>query len=210
VRLGEYKYILAPRPELYDLANDPAEHSNIASSNTSKAIALRAQLAKLLARQPQPPPAPAAINPQTEKLLASLGYLAPGPQGNLPNTGPDPKDRLPEFHLYEKAMETVADRHLRAAVPLFEQILSKDPGNTLARRDLAACYLDLHDYAQARSNFQQVVAAAPADYPSQFGLGIAAKHLRLLSEAREHLASACRLAPGASQCRLELDSLEKH
>jgi tetratricopeptide (TPR) repeat protein len=209
LRLGDYKYILAPHPELYNLANDPAEHNNIVASNPSKASDLRAQLAKLLARQPQPSGSTPVATPQTEKLLTSLGYLAAGPRGRQSNAGADPKDRLPEFHLYEKAIETVADRHLRAALPLFEQILSQDPGNTLARRDLAACYLDLRDYAKARANFQQVVAAAPDDYPSQFGLGLAAKHLGLIDEARAHLRAACQLAPQASQCRAELDSLEK-
>lgn len=209
VRLDDFKYILAPHPELYNLKDDPAEHNNIAAANPAQASALRAQLAKLLARQPQPPAAPTAATPQTEKLLASLGYLAPGPRGKLTNAGPDPKDRLPEFHLYERAIETVAARHLQAAAVLFQQVLAQDPGNTLARRDLAACYLDLHDYSQARVNFQQVAAAAPDDYPSQFGLGIAAKHLGLVDEARAHLEAACRLAPRASQCRAELDSLEK-
>jgi arylsulfatase A-like enzyme len=211
VRLGDYKYILAPQPELYNLANDPAEHNNIVASNPSKASDLRAQLGKRLARQPQPSAAPPAATPQpqTEKLLTSLGYLAPGPRGRQSNAGPDPKDRLPEFHLYEKAIESVADRHLQAAAVLFNQVLAQDPGNTLARRDLAACYLDLHDYAKARANFQQVVAAAPEDYPSQFGLGLAAKHIGLVDEARTHLEAACHLAPQASQCRSELDSLEK-
>jgi hypothetical protein len=209
LRQGDYKYILAPHPELYDLANDPAEHHNIVASNPSKASQLRARLGKLLARQPPPSAAPPPVTPQTEKLLTSLGYLAPGPRGWQSIAGPDPKDRLPEFHLYEKAVETVAGRHLQAAVVLFNQVLAEDPGNTLARRDLAACYLDLHDYAKARTNFQQVVAAALDDYPSQFGLGISAKHLGLFDEARAHLQAACRLAPQASQCRSELASLEK-
>jgi choline-sulfatase len=208
VRLGDFKYILAPRSELYNLENDPAERNNIILANPAQATALRAQLAKVLARQSRPIPTPTAT-PQTEKLLASLGYLAPGPRGSLANSGPDPKDRLPEFHLYERAIETVADRHLNSAAVLFQQVLAQDPGNTLARRDLAACYLDLHDYAKARANFQRVVAAAPDDYPSQFGLGIAAKHLGLVDEARAHLEAACHLAPRASQCRSQLDSLDK-
>ena len=49
--------------------------------------------------------------------------------------------------------------------------------NTLARRDLGACYLDLHKYSKARESFEKVLTAAPNDYPSQFGLGVADKHL---------------------------------
>jgi hypothetical protein len=51
------------------------------------------------------------------------------------------------------------------------------------------------------------VRAAPDDYPSQFGLGLAAKHLGLFDEARIHLEAACHLAPHASQCQHELDTL---
>ena len=94
-----------------------------------------------------------------------------------------------------------------AAVLLLKQVLAQDATNTLARRDLASCYLDMHDYAKARAAFQQVVNVAPSDYPSQFGLGIAAKHLALVDEARTHLVAACRLAPQASQCKHELETL---
>jgi choline-sulfatase len=204
LRRGNYKYIEAPKPELYDLTNDPGERNNLFRANPAEAHALRTELVKLLARQPQYPP---SATPRTEKLLASLGYIAPGPQSRIAGTAPDPKDRLPEFLLYERAIETVADRHLAAAVVLLKQVLAQDAANVLARRDLASCYLDLHDYTKARASFQQVVAAAPDDYPSQFGLGIAARHLGFLEEARTHLEAACRLAPRASQCSHELDTL---
>jgi tetratricopeptide (TPR) repeat protein len=124
-------------------------------------------------------------------------------------SGPDPKDRLAEYRLYEKSMDAVAGRRLDEAVALLLQILGQDPASAVARRDLASCYLDLHDYAKARASFEQVVMAAPDDYPSQFGLGMADKHLGLLDEARPHFEAACRLAPRASQCRRELDALKQ-
>jgi arylsulfatase A-like enzyme len=209
VRVGNYKYIEAPKAELYDLEKDPTERSNIVLTNPGTARALRAQLEKLLASHaPRRVTAPAgSTTPETEKLLASLGYLGRGPQGRGTSAGADPKDRLAEFHLYEKAIDQVADRHLDAAVVLLKQVLAQDATNTLARRDLASCYLDMHDYAKARVNFQQVVRVAAEDYPSQFGLGIAAKHLGLVDEAHTHLEVACRLAPQATQCRHELDTL---
>jgi len=210
VRLDAYKYIEAPRPELYDLQNDPQERNNLAGASPSRTRALRAELEKVLARSSRPGPAQAAgATPQTERFLASLGYLAPGPHVRGTGSGPDPKDRLPEYRLYEKAIATVAGRHLNAAVALLRQVLAQDVANTLARRDLGACYLDLHEYSRARATFARVVASAPDDYPSQFGLGIADKHLGLLNEARVHLEAACRMAPRASQCSRELDALKQ-
>ena len=210
VRLDAYKYIEAPRPELYDLENDPDERDNIADANPTKARALHAELAKVLAHHARHDPTPAAeATPQTERFLASLGYLASGPRTRLADSGPDPKDRLPEYRLYERAIATVADRHLGAAVALLRQVLAQDATNTLARRDLGACYLDLHEYSKARVSFERVIASAPDDYPSQFGLCIADKHLGLLDAARAHLEAACRMAPRALQCSRELDALKQ-
>ena len=206
VRIGNDKYIETPKPELYNLARDPKEQHNLVLSDPARAQKLRAQLGTILAHRSPHPASPGSTNPQTEKLLSSLGYLGRGPDQRHKN-GADPKDRLAEFHLYEKAIEKLSDRDRPAAVALLKQVLSQDPTNTLARRDLASCYLDLHDYAKARSNFQQVVSAAPQDYPAQFGLGLAAKHLKLVEEARTHLEAACKLAPQASQCQAELSDL---
>ncbi|MGA2118245.1 MAG: sulfatase-like hydrolase/transferase [Bryobacteraceae bacterium] len=210
VRLGSYKYIDAPRPELYDLDKDPAERNNIVAANPGQARALRTELTNLLARYARRQPTDAAgATPDTRKLLASLGYLAPGPRTRMDGSAPDPKDRLAEYRLYEKSMDAVTGRRLNEAVALLLQILAKDPDSAVARRDLGSCYLDLHDYAKARASFEQVVMAAPDDYPSQFGLGMADKHLGLTGEARTHFEAACRLAPRAQQCRRELDALKQ-
>jgi len=209
LRAGDFKYILAPHPELYNLRTDPAEQTNLVTVNTSQARDLRSELAKVVAQWTRTRVAPAASSPQTERLLASLGYLASGPRAKAASPAPDPKDRLAEFHLYEKAEAMLVEKRLTEAVVLLQQVLAQDTGNLLARRDLAGCYLDLHDYPKARANFQMVVTAASGDYPSQFGLGVVAKHLGLTDEARVHLEAACRLAPHASQCSQELDDLNK-
>jgi Tfp pilus assembly protein PilF len=70
--------------------------------------------------------------------------------------------------------------------------------------------LQQHAYAQARVNFQQVLAAVPDDYVSQFELGIADEHLGSWKKALEHLEAACKLAPEATQCRKELESVRQN
>jgi arylsulfatase A-like enzyme len=203
VRVGRYKYIEAPKAELYDLETDPDERNNLLHTDLNRAREMRAELGKILSKRATAPVG--APTPETEKLLTSLGYLSRGPHLNASKI--DPKDRLAEFHLYEKAIENVGDRHLAQGVVLLKEVLAQDENNTLARRDLASCYLDMHEYAKARTGFQQVVKVAPNDYPSQLGLGLAAKHLGLVDEARTHLEAACRLAPKATQCKHELATL---
>ena len=210
LRAGAYKYVEAPRPELYNLDADPREQHNLFVQGSPKATELQGQLAKLLARYaPKRPAAPGDQSPQTRALLDSLGYLSAGPRAALGANGPDPKDRLPEFRLYEDAQVMLYDRRLDEAIATLTRLLARDPHNTLARRDLAGTYLELKDYAKARANFQQVLAVAPDDYVTQFQLGISDERLGLLKEAGEHLRAACRIAPEAQQCRRELETVEQ-
>ena len=209
LREGAYKYIDAPAPELYNLSADPREQINLYAKDAARARAMRADLRKLLAAHaPQHPASPAAISPRTRALLASLGYLSGGAR-TAKGALPDPKERLPEYRLYEKAQALLYDRRLEDAAIILRQILTRDPKNTLARRDLGGTYVEQREYGKARECFEQVVAAAPDDYMAQFELGMADRHLGLNAQALEHLEAACKVAPGAEQCRRELDALKK-
>jgi arylsulfatase A-like enzyme len=210
LRAGAYKYIEAPRPELYNLDADPSEQHNLFVKGSPKALELEGQLAKLLARYaPKRAASPSQQSPQTRALLDSLGYLSAGPRAALGGSGPDPKDRLPEYRLYEDSQMALFYRRLDQAIAILIRLLARDPHNTLARRDLAGTYVELKDYAKARANFQQVLAVAPDDYVTQFELGISDERLGLLKEAEEHLQAACRIAPEAQQCRSELETVEQ-
>jgi arylsulfatase A-like enzyme len=210
LRAGAYKYVEAPRPELYNLDADPREQRNLFVKGSPKAAELQGQLAKLLARYaPKRVAAPSDASPQTRALLDSLGYLSAGPRAALGGSGADPKDRLPEFRLYEDAQVALYERRLDEAIAILSRLLARDPHNTLARRDLAGTYVELKDYAKARASFQQVLAVAPDDYVTQFELGLSDERLGLMKEALDHLRAACRISPEAQQCRRELETVEQ-
>jgi choline-sulfatase len=208
LRVGAMKYIDAPRPELYNLQADPQEKVNLVQRDPAKAAELQGTLQKLLIRYaPKRPASPGQVSPATRALLGSLGYLAAGPKTGRRSSGPDPKDKLPEFQLYERAQVSLYYKRLNEAIALLSRLLVNDPNNLLARRDLGAAYVDQKMYAKARACFEQVLAAAPSDYVAHFELGIVDKNLGLLKEARTHLETACKLAPDAAQCRAELNKL---
>lgn len=210
LRAGPYKYIQAPRPELYNLQTDPHEQHNLYATNSAKAIELKEDLAKLLARHaPKRPSTPTEISPQTRALLGSLGYLAGGPRPAIETQGPDPKDRLPEFQLYDKALDYISAGRLDEAIATLQRLLARDPHNTLARRDLGVSYVAKGNYREALPCFEQVLAVAPGDYVANFELGLTDQHLGLLKEAMEHLQAACKTAPDSTQCRTELESLKQ-
>jgi choline-sulfatase len=213
LRAGALKYIEAPKPELYDLAQDPHEADNLFLKDATRALPLRRRLESLLTRYAPKQPGhsadvPPAASPVTKEALRSLGYLAAGPR-EAAGSGADPKDRLPQFQLYEKAENHLLSGRVDAAISTLLQIVAHDPHNTLAQRDLGVAYVAKGVYQEARTFLQQVVAAAPTDYVGQFELGLADEHLGLLKEAQEHLQAACKIAPDAAQCRRELEAVEQ-
>ena len=77
LRVGKYKYIQAPKAELYDLDADPREQMNLLHKNAAMAAELQNELAKVLTRYaPSQRATPPALSPETLAQLESLGYLA--------------------------------------------------------------------------------------------------------------------------------------
>lgn len=74
--MGPYKYIQAPRPELYDFGTDPGELNNILTKHQQEAQRLQAELKTLLARYPRAGAVHTGASPQSDVLLHSLGYLS--------------------------------------------------------------------------------------------------------------------------------------
>ena len=126
-----YKYIQAPRPELYDLTKDPQELRNLYGESATLAAALREQLMDIERRYSSTQSAPAGppLPPETVEKLRSLGYFAfsapvqPASAGPLP----DPKDRLKEYMSIQRARLLTSEGHSAEANTLLETVASQDP-----------------------------------------------------------------------------------
>lgn len=99
VRNGRFKFIAAPRPELYDLQTDPGERVNLYETRPTLAATLAEGLRALegshtVAAQP-------VVDPDAAARLATLGYISnlrsPPARGGVPLA--DPKDKLPLYLL---------------------------------------------------------------------------------------------------------------
>jgi arylsulfatase A-like enzyme len=97
-RLGRFKVILAPRPELYDLVADPAESRNVYTEHRvladRMAARVRAIERALADTGPEPPALPA--DHEVRDRLASLGYVAAISRAVVADEAalPDPKDQI--------------------------------------------------------------------------------------------------------------------
>ncbi len=137
LRLGEWKFVQAPRTELYDLKKDPGERSNAIRANSAEGVTLRAELAKFMGRYRSAPATKSDPSDQTRKTLESLGYLAGGAGAAGGEHGPDPKDRMAEYDLFEKALDAFYAHRLDTAIADLNRVVARDPANQPAARALA-------------------------------------------------------------------------
>lgn len=99
VRVGRFKLIQAPRPELYDLWNDPFEERNLHAERPGLARALFEQMEVLTeADRPTGPGGSrhgaVPLSAEHQERLAALGYVSRAPAAPRADESllPDPKD----------------------------------------------------------------------------------------------------------------------
>jgi arylsulfatase A-like enzyme/Tfp pilus assembly protein PilF len=97
VRTGRFKYVRAPRPELFDLRHDPRETRNLAESEPARLEELSHLLDQHLDGS-RPVRADIQASPEETALLERLGYVVPSASALAGDPtrveGPDPKERL--------------------------------------------------------------------------------------------------------------------
>lgn len=95
IREERFKFIDAPRPELYDLERDPFEQRNIYDERPVLARALRERLTAIRARHSaDPAPQATGVSAELRESLAALGYVASTPRPAIGGSDSllDPKD----------------------------------------------------------------------------------------------------------------------
>jgi len=126
---GDWKYIQAPFPELYNLIEDPEELDNLYDVEREKADELAQELLSInsevtnLTQQLITPP----LDPQTLQNLQSLGYItAGGPSSSSGNQPIDPKDRIDILRLFSEYNRAYSLGDQDEAYDCLEKILELD------------------------------------------------------------------------------------
>jgi choline-sulfatase len=211
LRVGRYKFIQAPKAELYDLAADPREQHNLIFTNSGLAAELQNQLGQVLARygpkQSAPPP---AIPRETLAQLESIGYLATEPSGQGADSGIDPKDRLREFQRYQAALLSLEEGHAAVAAPEFRRIVSEDPQNTLARFYLGECYRKIQKPEKALEEWTALLKLDPGYAPAAEAFGQYWLERGDYAKARMRFAQVLVLTPDSYTGHLQLAIADEH
>jgi arylsulfatase A-like enzyme/Flp pilus assembly protein TadD len=205
---GRYRYIKAPREELYDLDHDPHERDNIAGQRPPAQQALRGALDRLVAGAPLG--LPAAISAEDRKRLMALGYV--GAQTEVATTAaadlPDPKDKREILERYRASVDLAAQRKWGLAMSLLQQILVEDPGMGDIWGQLAVYAVREERYAEALDAYKHAITLRPSDPTNYIGAAAVLLVLGKLDEAREHATMALRVA-GDGETRERVEACEQ-
>ncbi len=202
-RSGRHKYVRAPRPELYDVEDDPEESRNLAAAHPGLTVSLERELQAALERMGDVE-ALRAADPDTSERLRSLGYVQ-GPGGR--GSGADPKDRLDVARRIARA--TGPFRSPEEIVAVYRDIRRLDPENPLVGLRLADALLRAGRPAEAIPAFRRVVAGGPRSADPFVGLATAYVQLGRLDESKQALERALEVDPSSGQAQYNLGEIAR-
>lgn len=213
VRDGGYKFIEAPRPELYNLGQDPRELHNIYEPWNAAVQQLRAEIASSAMRPPRVSTATGAADKGTLSELRALGYLGPGDEHtstNVPELSslPDPKDKIEEQNLLHSAMMSADQGHPADAQVLLQKILKLDPDSQAALQQIGELELHASQFRQAADHLEHARKMTPSNAQTAFLAGQAHYHLADMQSARYALEAALAQSPGNVDARLLLAEVD--
>ncbi len=202
-RDGRYKYVRAPRPELYDIEADPGETRNLAASEPvvrqRMADALEAGLKRLGETEAWRGP-----DSEARERLRALGYVQ-GPGGVV--TGADPKDRIEVALMIARAAGPFPSQE--EAARRYREIAARDPDNPLVNLRLADVLLRSGRAREAIAPFRKVVSGGPRTADAHVGLATAYAELGRTGEAKRALEDGLRIDPGNGQVHFNLGELAR-
>lgn len=209
VRGERFKFIEAPRPELYDLQADAAELDNKYEPWNTKVQDFRKMLAELRAKSPPPELSNGAVGQGTIDELKALGYLGRADVGSATNVPepsllPDPKDKIEEQNLLHSAMMASEDDRVADARKCLEKVLELDAKSATALLQLGELELKAGDYAKAAQHLKGALELRPDDATAALYEGQALEKTHDLAGARDALESSLKLMPSQFQARLLL------
>lgn len=208
VRSDGFKFIEAPRPELYDLQTDAAELNNkfeTADVRVSKARTMLADLHVREASEASAGPSRQTVDSGASGQLRALGYAA-----SLNSTGvstqaaalPDPKDKIEEQNLLHSAMIAAEDGRPAEGRGLLEKALVLDPKSPIVLSQLGEAELREQDFVHAAQHLKAASELRPGDATVSFQAGQALEKTHDAAGARVALEASLKLIPDQLSARL--------
>ncbi|TAM56716.1 MAG: tetratricopeptide repeat protein [Acidobacteria bacterium] len=189
---ARYQYIQGPRPELYDMVADPAEKHDLIASRAADAARLAADLQKF----PQGSDKPAAVDQETLRRLAALGYI-----GGLRDTAaspalPNPVDNLQYLQRMQDGWRLADEKEFPQAIAALRAILKDNPGMVDVWLKLGEVLTNAGFDEEAAAAYRDAMRRSPIFLPdASVSLGYVELNLKHLPKAEAAARRALKDVP---------------
>jgi arylsulfatase A-like enzyme/Tfp pilus assembly protein PilF len=198
MRTDEWKLIVGPKPELYEITQNPSEDHNVLAQHPVDSDRLQKQVWQIagapeslgkLEMQP--------VDEQTRQELQSLGYVSAGAQREvrIDMSGPDPKDRIQVLKVLEKAGDLMNRNQFGQAIPQLEAAVRQDPTNPLIYQHLGICFQRLGQVLKAVRLYQEAIQNHADTDETHAELGELFMRLGAKVRAIESMEQAAKINP---------------
>jgi choline-sulfatase len=182
IRSGRYKAIAAPRPELYDLQEDPGETTNLFATRPALGEQMVARVRQMdeTFRKVAPAATEVDVDPEVRARLAALGYVGQfvASANDARTDRADPKDKIGLFNLLSRARDVAADKDgFARAVPIFMKVLTEDPKVIDAWFSLGNLYFREGRYKDAIARYSKALELKPDHDLAVMNIASAYRHL---------------------------------
>jgi len=206
-----YRYIHAPRPELYDAKGDPGERTNLAPGRSDAVRAMAAWIGSTVG--PVDAATPAAVPAEVAENLRALGYLGGGAR---PASGPlpDPKDKVAVYEAYRRAGAMHGRGQDEEAVVELRKVLADAPGMVDAWHMLGLALFRMGRQPEAIAALDEVVKIDPTHSGAHLALARISAVEGRQERALRHAELASAAQPGEAfetlaQLMLQRDRLKE-
>jgi arylsulfatase A-like enzyme/Flp pilus assembly protein TadD len=197
MRTDDWKLVVAPKPELYRFADDPAEANNLIARHPADADRLQKQVWEVagppqsLGKLESKP-----VDDERRRELDALGYVSSGRSAiYIDMSGPDPKDRVAILGVLERATDAMNHDRWNDAAVMLEKARGEDPTNPLIYKDLQACYENARQFDKLEKTCRLAIENKVAGDGTYANLGEIYVRRGDLRRATEYMETAARMNP---------------
>jgi tetratricopeptide (TPR) repeat protein len=199
-----FRFIEAPRPELYDLKKDPGERVDLLLSEKSVAREMRRELSLIAGKLEEGASRESlAVDSETEARLRSLGYVSSSRPPSQESVV-DPKDKMAIWNEIQIGIHEFGLGNDGLASEILEKVLAAEKDIPLVYENLGALYMKVGRLAEAETIYREALARGMESAEFHMNLGRLHHGRREWSEAEKELRIALELDPGNVAARLHL------